>query len=238
MRHGGGGSSHEDHRGPDHDADPPGAGRGVDAGAAAPLGAFTPPRTLPPGQRQLPDLPVMHYGRVPRFRPERWTLVVEGATRDGGRHVLDHEAFSALPRRRVRADLHCAARWSVLDNEWEGVPTRDLVDRHPPADDVTAVLVYAEYGYSATVRLEDLTSPRTLLATHRGGEPLTPEHGYPVRLVLPHLYSWKGPKWFRGWEYLTEVKRGFWEDRGYHAVGDCWRQERYAYQEDEEPGLG
>ncbi|WP_445263126.1 molybdopterin-dependent oxidoreductase [Pseudokineococcus sp. 1T1Z-3] len=195
-------------------------------------------RALPPGQREVPELPVMHYGRVPTFRPERWTLVVEGATRDGERHVLDYEAFCALPTTPVRADLHCASRWSVLDNEWEGVLARDLVEAHPPAGDVTCALVYAEYGYSATVRLEDLTAPGAVLATSRGGRPLTPEHGFPVRLVLPQLYSWKGPKWFRGWEYLTEVKRGFWEDRGYHAVGDCWRQERYAYQEAEEPGRG
>ncbi len=203
-----------------------------------PLAPYRSPRTLPPGQQALPDLPVMHYGRVPRHRPERWRLTVEGATRDGERHDLDMAAFEALPRTSVRADLHCAARWSVLDNEWSGVATRTLVEAYPPADDVVGALVYAEYGYSATVRLEDLTSPRTLLATHRGGEPLTPEHGHPVRLVLPHLYSWKGPKWFRGWEYVTEVKRGFWEERGYHAVGDCWRQERYSYQEEEAPGRG
>ena len=93
------------------------------------------------------------------------------------------------------------------------------------------MLVFAEYGYSATVRLEDLVSARTLLATHRDDEELSDERGGPLRLIVPHLYSWRGPKWLRGWNYLTEVERGFWEERGYHLRGDAWREERYSYQE-------
>jgi DMSO/TMAO reductase YedYZ molybdopterin-dependent catalytic subunit len=137
----------------------------------------------------------------------------------------------ALPRSRVVADLHCGQRWSVQELVWEGVAAREVIEACPPADDVTDVLVYAEYGYSASIRLEDLASPRTVLATHLDGVPLTPDHGFPVRLVVPHLYSWKGPKWFRGWEYLRHPRRGFWEERGYHLIGDPWREERYSYQE-------
>ncbi len=93
------------------------------------------------------------------------------------------------------------------------------------------MLVFAEYGYSATIRLEDLVSARAVLATHRDGEPLSDERGGPLRLVLPHLYSWKGPKWVRGWNYLADVERGFWEARGYHLRGDAWLGERYAHEE-------
>lgn len=188
-------------------------------------------RVLPPGQRRAERFKVQHYGRVPRNRPETWTLTVGGATARGCGHVLDAEEFAELPRRLVRADLHCVARWTVPDLEWGGVPARVLLERCPPADDVTHVLASAEYGYAALLRVEDLASPRTLLATHCAGEPLTPEHGHPVRLVVPHLYAFKGPKWLRGLEYLTSPVRGFWEERGYHAVGDAWREERYSYQE-------
>jgi len=188
-------------------------------------------RVLPPGQRLGPGLKIQHYGRVPRLRPDTWRLTVSGATVDGSQLALSLEQFRGLPRARVVGDLHCVTRWSVLDNVWEGVPARTLLSMAPPSDGVTHVMAYAEYGYSTTLRLEDLTSPRTLLATHLGGDPLTPEHGWPVRLVVPHLYGWKGPKWLRGLEYLCTPVRGFWEGRGYHVVGDPWRQERYSYQE-------
>lgn len=189
------------------------------------------PRVLPPGQRRATRLKVQHYGPVPRFRPQTWQLTVTGPTRSGGGLTLDHDALTRLPRATVVGDLHCVTKWSVLDNVWEGVLARTLLQLAPPADDVTHVLAWAEFGYSSLLRLEDVASPRTILATHHGGEPLTPEHGWPVRLVVPHLYGWKGPKWLRGLEYLTAPRRGFWEERGYHAVGDPWRQERYSYQE-------
>lgn len=189
------------------------------------------PRVLPPGQRRADDLKVLHYGPVPRFKPDTWRLTVSGATASGEDHVLDLEAFAALSRTEVVGDLHCVTRWTVMDNVWEGVAVRTLLELFPPSDDVTHVLAWAEYGYSSTLRLEDVSSPRALLATHRNGRQLSPAHGWPVRLVVPHLYAWKGPKWLRGLEYLTGPVRGFWEERGYHAVGDPWREERYSYQE-------
>ena len=186
---------------------------------------------LPPGQRRAAGWPVQHYGRVPRFKAASWRLEVVGATADGREHALDLHEVRRLPRTRVRGDLHCVSRWTVPDNLWEGVAARALLDLFPPRDDVQHVMVWAEYGYSASLRLEDLASPRAVLATHHGGEALTPEHGFPLRLVVPHLYGWKGPKWLRAIEYLTEPGRGFWEQRGYHANGDAWREERYSYQE-------
>ncbi len=128
-------------------------------------------------------------------------------------------------------DLHCVTKWTVLDNTWEGVLARTLMDAVPPADDVSHVMVWAEYGYSANMSLDDFACG--MLATHRNASVLTPEHGFPVRLVVPQLYAWKGPKWVRGVEYLEGDRRGFWEERGYHNGADPWREERYAYQEDE-----
>lgn len=190
-----------------------------------------PPRAIPPGQRLSQGLRVQHYGPVPRFRPDSWRLTINGATEDGKERHLDSEEFAALPRTTVRGDLHCVTKWTVLDNVWDGVAARTILDVVPPADDVTHVMAWAEYGYSTTLRFEDFASPRAILATHHNGELLLPEHGFPLRLVLPHLYAWKGPKWLRGIEYLTEGRRGFWEERGYHAVGDAWREERYSYLE-------
>ncbi len=188
-------------------------------------------RALPPGQRLASGWPVMHYGPVPADRGERWDLTVTGATEDGVDHVISAAELASLPRTSVGGDLHCVTRWTVPDNTWEGVAARTLLERYPPAPGAEHVMVWAEYGYSASLRLQDLASPRAVLATHHDGEPLTPEHGWPLRLVVPHLYAYKGPKWVRGIEYLTEPGRGFWEQRGYHGVADAWREERWSYQE-------
>jgi DMSO/TMAO reductase YedYZ molybdopterin-dependent catalytic subunit len=179
---------------------------------------------------------VTHYGPVPRFRPERWEFRVFGATLDGGQHAWNHEEFSALPYRTVTADFHCVTKFSMLGVEWGGVPAEEILRLAPPAPDVTHVMVWAEYGFSSNLRMKDFADGRAMFATHKGGQPLTVEHGFPVRLVVPHLYAWKGPKWVRGVEYMTTDRRGFWEERGYHNVGDPWHEQRYSYQE--EPGDG
>ena len=187
---------------------------------------------LPPGQREQRAWPVLHYGPVPRFKPDRWDLQVYGATADGGKAVWDYEAFEQLPRCTVKADFHCVTKFSILGCEWTGVAASTVLDLMPPAPDAVYALVWAEYGYSANLRVEDLRREGSIFATHRDGEQLTADHGFPLRLIVPHLYAWKGPKWVRAVEYLTEEKRGFWEERGYHNVGDPWREQRYSYQED------
>jgi DMSO/TMAO reductase YedYZ molybdopterin-dependent catalytic subunit len=179
---------------------------------------------------------VQHYGPVPRFKPERWEFQVFGATADGGKRSWNHEEFSALPHSTVVGDLHCVTKFSMLGVEWGGVAAAVLLDLAPPAPDATHVMIWAEYGYSANVRLADFADDMSIFATHRSGEPLTAEHGFPVRMVIPRLYAWKGPKWVRGIEYLRRDRRGFWEERGYHNLGDPWREQRYSYQE--EPGDG
>jgi DMSO/TMAO reductase YedYZ molybdopterin-dependent catalytic subunit len=205
------------------------------------LGARTrakglPADRLPPGQYIPRGWPVLHYGRVPRFSPESWDFSVGGATADGGEHRWSWPQFAELPTTDVTADLHCVAKFSVLDNVWTGVGARTLLGLAPPAADVEHVLVWAEHGYSANLRLSDLDDPSALFVTHRNGEVLAPDHGYPLRLVVPHLYAWKGPKWVRGIEYLVQDRRGFWEDRGYHNRADPWLEQRYSYQET--PGDG
>ena len=179
---------------------------------------------------------MLHYGPVPSWDPATWDFSVFGATADGALRTLDWTAFGQLPRTEVVADFHCVTKFSVLDNAWTGVPTSALLEAVPPAPDVGHVMVWAEYGYSANLRLEDFADPSALFVTSRDGAPLTLEHGGPLRLVVPHLYAWKGPKWARGVEYLREDRRGFWEERGYHNRADPWQEQRWSYQE--RPGDG
>ncbi len=194
------------------------------------------PGRLPPGQYVPRGWPVLHYGRVPAFDERSWDLRISGATASGEQAVLDWSDVEALPRTDVQADFHCVTKFSVLGSTWTGVSVTELLRRCPPADEVSHVMVWAEHGYSANLRIADVAAPSTMLVTHRDGERLTPEHGYPLRLLVPHLYGWKGPKWVREVEYLTEDRRGFWEERGYHNLADPWREQRYSFQE--APGEG
>ncbi|MER5806021.1 molybdopterin-dependent oxidoreductase [Streptomyces mirabilis] len=202
----------------------------------APGSTPTAPRRVPPGQRHVHGWPVSHYGPVPRFRPERWNLRVFGATAAGDERTWSFEEFTALPHTTVVADLHCATGPTSTDHECFGIAATTVLDLAPPSPDVTHVMAWAEYGYAANLRLRDFTAPETLLATHHNGELLTAEHGFPLRLVVPHLYGYKSPKWLRGIDYLTEDRRGFWEARGYHNVGDPWKEQRYSHQEREGEG--
>lgn len=197
--------------------------------------AGLPADRLPPGQYIPRGWPVLHYGPVPRVDLARWDLRIFGAT--AGEHVRwSWSDVEQLPTVEQQSDFHCVTKFSLLDSTWTGVATRTVLERVPPSDAATHVLVWAEYGYSANLPLADFADPAALLVTHRNGERLSPEHGWPLRLVVPHLYAWKGPKWVRGIEYLTTDRRGFWEERGYHNRADPWREQRYSYQE--EPGDG
>src|SRR4051812_2135395 len=160
------------------------------AGEPGPDGG--PPR-LPPGQYVPRGWPVLHYGPVPKFDPRKWDLHLFGAVRAERR--LSWEDFSGLPRTEVVSDFHCVTKFTVIDNEWTGVATSTVLTLAPPRPDVSHVMVWADYGYSANMRLDDFAAPTSLFATHHGGEALAPVHGFPVRLVVPHLYGWKGPKW-------------------------------------------
>jgi DMSO/TMAO reductase YedYZ molybdopterin-dependent catalytic subunit len=188
---------------------------------------------LPPGQYIPRKLPVLHYGPVPKFKPRSWSLRVCGATESGTEQTWSWDEVCALPHCEVVADLHCVTRFTVPANAWGGVCAAEVLRAVPPGESVTHVMIWADYGYSANVRIADFAADATLLATHLNGAPLTPEHGYPLRLVVPSLYAWKSVKWVRAIEYLTRDRRGFWEERGYHNTADPWREQRYSYQEDE-----
>lgn len=172
----------------------------------------------------------MHYGRVPERDLADWSLTVGGATASGTEQSFELADVAALPVTTQVCDMHCATKWSALDLRWRGVRVSEVIKLAPPAPDVQDVLVFAEFGYAANVPLADLLGKNALLATHLNGALLTAERGAPIRLVVPQLYTWKGPKWLRGWNYLRpeDADQGFWEQHGYHHRGDPWREERYA----------
>lgn len=181
---------------------------------------------IPAGQRVTEEWPVLHYGTVPNLDPSKWRLKIFGLV--GNEKVLNLEEFMKLPQKKFFLDIHCVTGWSRLDNEWEGVSTselKNLVKLKPEAGFVT---VHAEFGFTTNLSVDDFFHPDALLAHSHGGKPLTPEHGYPVRLVVPHLYFWKSAKWVNGIEFTDKNIPGFWESQGYHMRGDPWKEERYA----------
>jgi DMSO/TMAO reductase YedYZ molybdopterin-dependent catalytic subunit len=180
---------------------------------------------LPPGQSLTLKWPVLHYGSVPRFDPATWDFRVSGLVSNPAR--WGWAEFSKLPRVERTSDFHCVTRWSRFDNRWSGVAVREILNRVQPLPEARYVLVHAEQGYTANVPLADLDREEVLVATHHDGEPLSPDHGYPARLIVPHLYGWKSVKWVRGFEFLDQDAAGFWEQNGYHMYGDPWKEQRH-----------
>ncbi len=180
---------------------------------------------LPPGQSLTLKWPVLHEGRIPKFDPATWTLETRGQVETP--LTLTWDEFKALPRKRVTADFHCVTTWSKFDNEWEGVPFREICDRTRPKPEAKFVMVRGDGGYTTNVPLDDLLRDNVLLADWHAPEPLTDEHGGPLRLVVPHLYAWKSAKWLRGFDFLDADRAGFWEQVGYHMYGDPFLEQRY-----------
>lgn len=188
------------------------------------------PGRLPPGQSQVHQMPVAHAGEIPPFDPARWDLAIFPKPLVDRVWSCTWAEFRALPRVKVLADLHCVTGWSHLDNLWEGVPTRELLRHIRPHESARFVMVHAEYGFASNLPLSDFFAGDAVLATHHNGEPLTPAHGGPVRLVVPRLYAYKSVKWVRGIELMTDDRPGFYElsENGGHAMrGDPWTEERY-----------
>jgi len=192
---------------------------------------------IPPGQALTNKFPVLHYGAVPAFNPLTWNFRIWGEIFKP--QQLTWDQFAQLPRTRLKMDIHCVTRWSKADTLWEGVSVRDLVQQGLISLKPSAkyVMQHAEFGFTSNLPLELVLGDNFLLATHYEGQPLSPDHGYPLRgvigaivgredLVVP--YFWKGAKWLRGLEFLAADKPGFWEQAGYHNEADVWKEERFA----------
>jgi DMSO/TMAO reductase YedYZ molybdopterin-dependent catalytic subunit len=183
---------------------------------------------LPAGQSLTLKWPILHYGSVPRFDPAKWDFKITGLVEQPVRFSWDE--FLSLPQTEVTSDFHCVTRWSRLDNRWKGVLFTEVLKRVTLKPGAEFALILAEEGYSTNVPLKDLQRPDVLFAFEHDGEPLSIDHGGPVRLVVPHLYAWKSAKWVRGFMLLDHDRLGFWERNGYHAYGDPWKEQRYSSQ--------
>jgi DMSO/TMAO reductase YedYZ molybdopterin-dependent catalytic subunit len=184
---------------------------------------------IPPGQTLTAKWPVLTYGLTPRFDPARWMFRCFGLVE---REVVWTWAeLQRLPRARIVSDVHCVTRWSKLDNEWEGVPVREILGRVRLKPEVRYVMVHADPDYTTNLALDDLAQDDVLLAVKHNGRDLESDHGGPCRLVVPKLYFWKSAKWVRGFEFLDVNPPGFWEQNGYHMHADPWQEERYSDQE-------
>jgi DMSO/TMAO reductase YedYZ molybdopterin-dependent catalytic subunit len=186
------------------------------------------PARLPPGQHLTEKWPVLHAGDVPQYSDlAGWTLRVFGEVEE--ELELSWEQLTELPRASSTQDIHCVTRWSRFDAEFEGVHWRELAALVRPKPAARFAIAHAEAGFTTNVPLAFLADENALLATHADGEPLTPEHGYPLRLVIPRKYFWKSAKWLRGIELRATDELGFWERYGYHNDADPWAEERYTF---------
>jgi DMSO/TMAO reductase YedYZ molybdopterin-dependent catalytic subunit len=191
---------------------------------------------LPPGQSLTQKFPVLHYGPVPSFNPATWDLRVWGEVEEELTWTWDQ--VQKLPTTKVHMDIHCVTKWSKFDTTWEGISVRHLVDEDILKLKPSAkyVVQHAEYGFTVNLPLDVVLADNFLLATHFNGEPITPDHGYPLRGVVGHIpdredlmtpYLWKGAKWLRGLEFRGTDKEGFWEQAGYHNEADIWKEQRF-----------
>jgi DMSO/TMAO reductase YedYZ molybdopterin-dependent catalytic subunit len=191
---------------------------------------------LPPGQSLTQKFPVLHYGPVPRFNPATWDFRLWGEVEQERRWTWDE--FQQLPRTQLKMDIHCVTHWSKFDTLWEGVSVRALVEQGliKPKPTARFVLEHAEYGFTTNLPLEVVLADNFLLATHFDGQPISLDHGYPLRGVVGYIpgredlstpYFWKGAKWLRGLEFLANDRPGFWEQAGYHNEADVWKEQRF-----------
>jgi DMSO/TMAO reductase YedYZ molybdopterin-dependent catalytic subunit len=195
-----------------------------------PLGSGAPNRhgmpKLPVGQHQSLSWPVLDLGRQPTIPLEKWSLRIDGAVEEPV--TLSWDDFQRLPQEEDVSDFHCVTSWSLMDVHWRGIRFSTLAALVRPLPSATHVMTYGYDGYTANLPLEEALKDDVLLVHTANGQPLPKEHGGPVRMISPQLYAWKGAKWIERIEFLTEDRKGFWEERGYSNSAHPWRDDRYS----------
>ncbi|WP_417829988.1 sulfite oxidase-like oxidoreductase [Thalassospira sp.] len=180
---------------------------------------------LPPGQRLVTDWPVLDLGITPHISADDYQLEINGQVRKPV--TLSFAELLDLPHVTATNDIHCVTSWSRYDNQWQGVLAKTLAELVGPLPEARHVLFTAHDGYTTNVQIEQFLDDDVLLAHHWAGEPLSEEHGGPLRVVIPKLYFWKSAKWIRKITFARDDRPGFWEERGYHNNADPWTEERY-----------
>lgn len=181
---------------------------------------------VPPGQTVTERFPILHEGEVPTYDLNGWTLRVFGEV--GEEKRFTYEQLMAMPQTTQTNDIHCVTRWSKLDTTWTGVRMTDLLPLLGVKPEAKYVMIHADQDYETNLPLEDLMRDDVLLAHSFDGEPLPVKHGWPLRLVVPHLYFWKSAKWITGIEFMKEDRPGFWERNGFHNYADPFKEQRYS----------
>ena len=179
----------------------------------------------PPGQFVTERFPVLTFGPTPRISLDDWQFKIFGLVDE--EVTLDWKQFNDLPQVMLDAEFHCVTQWSKLENTWEGILFTDVMDLVKPKAEAKYVMAHCYGGYTTNVALDVLVDDDVMFAHSHDGAPLTPEHGGPMRLVVPKRYGWKSAKWVSGIEFMAEDEPGFWEMRGYHMEGDPWKEERF-----------
>jgi DMSO/TMAO reductase YedYZ molybdopterin-dependent catalytic subunit len=185
------------------------------------------PARLPPGQYLTEKWPVLHAGTVPSTDLATWDFRVFGEVEEP--LTLTWDELQELPSQEVTVDIHCVTRWSRFDAAFRGVHWSELAKLVRPKPSARYVIAHAEQGFTANLPLAALDDEEALIAYEADGEPLTPEHGWPLRLMAPSRYFWKSAKWLRGLELRTTDQPGFWERYGYHNDADYWKEQRYSF---------
>jgi DMSO/TMAO reductase YedYZ molybdopterin-dependent catalytic subunit len=180
---------------------------------------------LPPGQSLTLKFPVLHYGSIPNPDLSTWTLRTYGHVQREMEWSWDE--FLQLPMQELVCDIHCVTRWSMFDTKWEGLPFRTLAQLAGVTTEARFVIAHCEGGYTTNLPLEVMLEDDVLLAYKFDGKPLDPEHGFPLRTLIPQRYFWKSAKWVRAIEFSGSDVPGYWEDYGYHNDGDPWREQRF-----------
>ncbi len=180
---------------------------------------------VPPGQFVTEKFPVLTFGSTPRIDLDTWQFRIFGLVEK--EVTLDWRQFNDLQKTELDAEFHCVTQWSKLQNAWEGVAFNDVMKLVGVKPEAKYVMAHCYGGYSTNLSLEVATDDDVLFAYKHDGEPLSPQHGAPLRLVVPKRYGWKSAKWVNGLEFMAENEPGFWEMRGYHMEGDPWKEERF-----------
>ncbi|MEW4369218.1 sulfite oxidase-like oxidoreductase [Paenibacillus kandeliae] len=190
-------------------------------------------KRLPPGQTLTDSFPILHEGAVPEYDMATWDLRIFGAVEEECSFTF--EQLQQFPVTRTVSDIHCVTRWSKFDTPWEGVRFADLIKQVKIKPEAKYVMLHADPDYETNVALDELMKDDVLLAWNYDHKPLTAKHGGPLRMVVPQFYFWKSAKWLRGIEFMTEDRRGFWEDHGFHNVADPFKEQRFSSDEYEMP---
>ena len=180
---------------------------------------------LPPGQYLTERFPVLHVGDVPTYEPGQWDLKIFGLVDKP--FTINLDELKSMPAVTLLTDIHCVTKWSKFDTTWKGVRVRDLFERAGMQAGAAYMMGHAEHGYTANLPLGDVLLDESLVVYEYEGEEIEPIHGGPVRLLVPHLYFWKSPKWLRGLELRATDAPGFWEQNGYNMYGDPFLEQRF-----------